>query len=536
MEAKEVWKLLTRDEILLLSEITEDWNVLPSSMTMKDKYDAFGIFQKLKARLVVCGNFQIDSINIENGDISNNDKESPTVSLHTVLILLSIAAKRKYKMKTFDVSGAYLNATLKEPKYMKLSKEIAKILFDKDPLHYEKFMFDGYMIVELKKALYGLREASRAWYDLLSKVLMDAGYNRSDIDPCLFVKMEEDGSNTYVLVYVDDMLVISTEDRHMDNYKNILIANFQDITECSGNNLSFIGLEICCNTNTGDITVGQSGYIKKLLDEYHIEYGLKYPGDAKFLVEEESELCDPTEFLSLCMKLMYAAIRTRADILYHCAVLASKNKEPTYRDLDKLYNILHYLYATCDYCLIYRSVGDINISCYIDASFNCHSDAKGHTGFVIFPDNIGSSGIMYKSIKQKRVADSSAEAELMALHESVKHLIYINSIYEELGYCMRGISVFQDNKATIQMSSSKMVNYKGKSKLINRKYFGVHQYVEDGSIKLVYIGTDKNVADFLTKALTGNKFLRFRIDIMGSSSDIQRGDNHDDLISDYQSV
>jgi len=178
-------------------------------------------------------------------------------------------------------------------------------------------------------------------------------------------------------------------------------------------------------------------------------------------------------------------------------------------------------------------LGLVHISKPINDS---HSDAN-FTEFVIFPDNIGSSGIMYKSIKQKRVADSSAEAKLMALHESVKHLIYINSIYyEELGYCMRGISVFQDNKATIQMSSSKMVNYKGKSKLINRKYFGVHQYVEDGSIKLVYIGTDKNVADFLTKALTGNKFLRFRIDIMGSSSDIQRGDNHDDLISDYQSV
>ena len=137
---------------------------------------------------------------------------------------------------------------------------------------------------------------------------------------------------------------------------------------------------------------------------------------------------------------------------------------------------------------------------------------------------------MYKSVKQKRVADSSAEAELLALHESIQNLVYISELFEELGYKQPGIPVYQDNQATIQMSSKEPVNFKGKSKLINRKYFCVHQYVEDGTIKLVYIGTEHNVSDFLTKALTGNKFLRFRIDIMGNAKDIERGYNHDDIL------
>ena len=80
------------------------------------------------------------------------------------------------------------------------------------------------------------------------------------------------------------------------------------------------------------------------------------------------------------------------------------------------------------------------------------------------------------------------------------------------------------------MASKEQVNYKGKSKYINRKYFGIHQYVDDGTIKLVYVGTDNNVSDYLTKALTGNKFLRFRIDIMGNVEDINRGFEHDDII------
>ena len=135
---------------------------------------------------------------------------------------------------------------------------------------------------------------------------------------------------------------------------------------------------------------------------------------------------------------------------------------------------------------------------------------------------------MVKSTKQKHIADSSAEAELMALHECVKHLLYVISIYEELGYPQHGAPVYQDNQAVIKISSTEPTVFKGRSKLINRKYFSVHEYVTSGDIELVYVGTDTNVADFLTKALTGDKFRRFRIDIMGTEEDIMRGSSHSD--------
>ncbi len=255
---------------------------------------------------------------------------------------------------------------------------------------------------------------------------------------------------------------------------------------------------------------------------------MKYPSpsDNDFLKDDESGPCDPDDYLSICMKIMYAAIRTRPDILYQTSNLATRATCPTKKDMERLMNILKYLHGTKDISLIYRSNGNNVLSCYIDASFNCYPDARGHTGFVIFPDTIGSSGILYKSIKQKRVADSSAEAELMALHESVQYLIYMSNLFEEIGFEQRKISVFQDNKATIHMVSNEQVNYKGKSKFINRKLFGVYQYVEDGTIELVFVGTDKNVSDFLTKPLFGNKFFRFRVDILGNENDIVRGEEH----------
>ena len=56
--------------------------ILPSSLFLKDKYDAFGEFEKLKARLVACGNFEELLLKME--------KESPTISIHVLLLIIEV--------------------------------------------------------------------------------------------------------------------------------------------------------------------------------------------------------------------------------------------------------------------------------------------------------------------------------------------------------------------------------------------------------------------------------------------------------------
>ncbi len=74
----------------------------------------------------------------------------------------------------------------------------------------------------------------------------------------------------------------------------------------------------------------------------------------------------------------------------------------------------------------------------------------------------------------------------------------------------------QDNLATIYMVSNEQVNFKGHSKFISIKHFCVCQFVEDGTIKLVHVATDKNIADYLTKHLASETLMRFRIALPGS--------------------
>ena len=528
MDVKDVFDFLWREEFDRLMKVGAIASILPSKFFLTGKFDASGEFDKLKARLAACGNFQ------SVYDITDKETESPTVSITTVLILLSIAAKMKLHKRAFDVSAAYLNAELDKPEYMRISKDIAAIIAENDPEKAKCLLKDGSMVVRLKKALYGLRQASKKWYDLLKSVLEEAGYKKSAIDPCLFTKQGEvEGEVTYVLVYVDDLLVLGTSEELCMQLKEVLVNKFKDITDKGADKLSYLGLEIVTDIH-GNIKLSQKGYIMKLLEDYGIVSDSMYPSDDKILNDEAKDimddLCDKGEYLTLLMKIMFLAIRTRCDIIYATSVLASRNVNPTNKDNNRLFKILEYLHRTPDHGIMFKSEGEIYVNSYVDASFNSHWDARGHQGFVIFPDLVGSGAIFIKSAKQKHVADSSAEAELMALHECVKHLMYVISIYEELGFVQRGVPVYQDNQAVIKISSTEPTVFKGRSKLINRKYFSVHEYVTSGEIKLVYVGTDSNVADFLTKALMGDKFRRFRIDIMGTGDDICRGDSHSDNI------
>jgi hypothetical protein len=69
---------------------------------------------------------------------------------------------------------------------------------------------DGSVIVRLEKALYGLRQSGRIWHDLLSSKLEGLGYVRSDIDHCIFTKI--DGiSTTHIAVDVDDLLMVGND-------------------------------------------------------------------------------------------------------------------------------------------------------------------------------------------------------------------------------------------------------------------------------------------------------------------------------------
>ena len=482
-------------------------NIISSQMLLKQKFDSNNIFEKNKGRLVANGKKQIFD------EAFCARAASPTINNSIVFAGIAIAAKKEgVDIQVIDVDNAYLNADLASPEFMYIGKEVADVLIKHHPEYAIFRLNDGRLLVELQKALYGLRTAGRDWYNLISEVLQRDGYTRCDIDKCLFIH----GDGTQIFLYVDDLLVIGSPNR-IESLKKTLINEFKSIKIKKGPSLSYLGMSLEKKTN-GDIHVHQRGYIENLAKEYECnEVTSKYPASTNLLHREgeDPQPCSINEYLSLAMKIMFVVVRSRPDALFATTILAARCQKPTTTDYDRLLKIVQYLHSTNNQALIFKRDGKIKLRMYVDASFQTHRDTKGHSGFILFADE-GSAGVLFKSKKQQCVSDSSTEAELISLHEGVKQLIWMAKVFDILGVKDQyPIDVYEDSQSAIMISSDEVVNFKGRSKFIDRKYFSVYEHVQNGKIKLLYVGTESMIADFFTKVIVGKKFESLRYSIMG---------------------
>ena len=99
-------------------------------------------------------------------------------------------------------------------------------------------------VCKLRKAIYGLKQASRAWYHELHKFLIALGFHNSHVDTSLFVL--NGGVNLlYLLVYVDDIILTGNDDTMVHKFMQLLAHQFslQDLGHLS----YFLGVEVIPN-------------------------------------------------------------------------------------------------------------------------------------------------------------------------------------------------------------------------------------------------------------------------------------------------
>ena len=115
------------------------------------------------------------------------------VSKHTTLrALLAVVAEKDLELHQLDVKTAFLNGELEEEIYMQ------------QPQGYEQG--GPNTVCHLRRALYGLRQAPRAWHQHLKKVLEELEFMAAIADAALF-RGTVDGEIVWLLVWVDDILV-----------------------------------------------------------------------------------------------------------------------------------------------------------------------------------------------------------------------------------------------------------------------------------------------------------------------------------------
>ncbi|KAG3073017.1 hypothetical protein PC122_g14982 [Phytophthora cactorum] len=212
----------------------------------KIKRKADGSIEKYKARLVAKGFKQ-------KYGIDYTETFSPVVKYVTLRMVIALAKYYGWPLDQLDVVTAFLYGIMKE------------LVFCAVP---EGVDLDGdFDCLELVKAIYGLKQASRVWNETFDEFVCSIGFQVSAFDPCLYIKVV-DGHCVLVLVYVDDVLITGSSPELISRTKNDLKTRFEMID--SGKCVFVLGIELVDGPD-GSVTMCQRRYVDDILKRFGMD-------------------------------------------------------------------------------------------------------------------------------------------------------------------------------------------------------------------------------------------------------------------------
>jgi hypothetical protein len=359
----------------------------------------------------------------------------------------------------------------------------------------------------LQKGLYGLKQAGRIWNKKITKILLESGLKQSHYDPCIFFKATSDGKFMYLLLYVDDILTYTNDEDLANTFLTTCRHHDLDIVEL-GKPKKTIGIEVFTNSN--GLTLKQSGYIHTKLQEFHLIDASERTNPSFANLPTIIEPKAISEYQQLTGSLQYAASGTRPDIAFQVGALSRFNNAPDYPHLKAVKNVLKYLKGTADYGIHYAKGNGrkLRLECFVDADYASNlTDRRSTTGYVI---KLAGGPIAWGSRRQTVCAQSSAEAELIALSTVSKLVTWFINLLNEIGipYLDLPVVIREDNQACIKMASTE--GQTNRTKHIDVRYFYIREQIQKGKQKVEYIKSTNNQADILTKNLPTETFIRLR--------------------------
>jgi len=326
-----------------------------------------------------------------------------------------------------------------------------------------------------------------------------------------------------IAIYVDDCIhIYRGSNIYRELYASLRNANLHDlkIEKLEGRgSISFLGLNIS-RVGPRNLLINQSGYMTSLLDTFDDNYRLnpKTPvGEDGFKFSAQGEDATPIEstpYASKLMKVRYVE-RTRPDVSLALAILQTKMRSPTVLAQNKLRRVVAYLSSTRDLGIVI-SPTEMKLKCYCDAAFAVHDTRESQSGFIFTLGEFGVP-ILWKSLKQKLVANSSTEAELICIYDALDHLLWIRRVLEWLGYDQGTTTLYQDNTSTITMAHMGRGASGSNTKHIDIRYFFIKQFIDARTIEIDHLSTDNMIGDFFASPRQGQDFRRTRDAIMGYS-------------------
>ncbi|GKC93685.1 putative ribonuclease H-like domain-containing protein [Tanacetum coccineum] len=211
-EPKKVWNLV---------DLPKGKRAIGTKWVYRNKKDERGIVVRNKARLVAQGYTQEEGFDYD-------EVFAPVARIEAIRLFLAYASFMGFIVYQMDVKSAFLYGTIEEEVY------VCQPPGFEDPQFPDK-------VYKVEKALYGLHQAPRAWYETLSTYLLENRFRRGTIDKTLFIKKDK-GNILLVQVYVDDIIFGSTKNSLCAEFEQMMHKKFQ--MSSMGELTFFLGLQV----------------------------------------------------------------------------------------------------------------------------------------------------------------------------------------------------------------------------------------------------------------------------------------------------
>nr|GEY14831.1 hypothetical protein [Tanacetum cinerariifolium] len=279
---------------------------------------------------------------------------APVARIEAIRLFLAYASFMGFMVYQMDVKSAFLYRNIEKVVY------VGQPLGFEDPDHPNK-------VYKVVKALYGLHQAPRAWYETLANYLLENGFQRGKIDQTLFIKRQK-GDISLVQIYVDDIIFGLTNKDLCKAFEKLMKDKFQ--MSLMGELTFFLGLQVKQKKN--GIFISHDKYVAEILRKFGLtdRKSASTPIDTKkpLLKDPDGEDVDVHTYTSMIGSLMYLT-SLRPDIMFAVCACARFQVTPKASHLHAVKRIFRYLKGKPHLGLWYPKDSPFDLVAYSDSDY-----------------------------------------------------------------------------------------------------------------------------------------------------------------------